>query len=54
MVKIGFMFGSFVKDNVDWLYVLLFKLFFTRAAESESDSNTCPIDKKDEVTVQTE
>lgn len=30
MVKIGFMFGSFVEDNVDWLYVLF------RAGESES------------------
>lgn len=30
MVKIGFMFGSFVKENVDWLYVLF------RAGESES------------------
>lgn len=48
MVKIGFMFGSFVKDIVDWLYVLF------RAGESESDSNTCRLDKRDEVTVQTE
>lgn len=46
MVEIGLTFGSSVKDNVDWLYVLF------RAEESENDRNTCRIDKKDEVTLQ--